>query len=95
MCEVSKHACKKAKERMGWKKSTICRMAEKAFQEGVSHKDTKGTVNRYITKIWNNNMNANNIKVYGENLYIFAGETLLTLYKLPKNISKRILSTRS
>ena len=34
------------------------------------------------------NTNANNIRIYGDNAYIFCGSTLVTIIRVPANIRK-------
>lgn len=80
---VTKHAYEKAKERLSWKKATTERMAEKAFNEGISHKDIKGSLNRYITREYFKYRKGNNIKIYAEHVFIFVGKKLVTVFRIP------------
>ena len=84
------HAYEKAKERLGWKHNVLNKMMEKAFNEGIKHSDTKGTLNRYITKLWFKYKTANNIRIYGENVYFFCGKKLITIYRLEQKIIKHL-----
>lgn len=63
-------------------------MAEKAFYEGITHKQTKGRLHKWVTSLFFNNCNANNIRLYGDNAYIFCGETLVMVIPIPGNLKK-------
>lgn len=63
-------------------------MAEKAFNEGITHKQTKGRLHKWVTSLFFKNCNANNIRLYGDNAYIFCGETLVTVIQIPSNLKK-------
>ena len=74
--EVSRHAYERLHERCGLSRKAATRMAEKAFYIGMKHSDTKGQINRWITSLYFNNKNANNIRLYGNFAYIFCNKIL-------------------
>ena len=76
------------KERCGFNRKAQDRMAEKAFYEGITHKQTKGRLHKWVTSLFFKNCNANNIRLYGDNAYIFRGETLVTVIPIPGNLKK-------
>lgn len=86
MVKVTEHAEKRAKERCGWSRSAIHRMAEKAFVEGTTHAETRGKLHRYLSKIFMKEQNTNNLRIYGTNIFLFAGSTLITVYNIPKDM---------
>lgn len=85
---ISNHAKQRMKERCGFNKKSQERMAEKAFNEGITHKQTRGRLNKWITSLFFKNCNANNIRIYGDNAYIFCGKTLVTVIPVPSNIRR-------
>lgn len=87
---VSSHAKQRLKERCGFNKKSYERMAEKAFNEGIMHKQTKGRLNKWITSLFFKNCNANNIRIYGDNAYIFCDETLVTVIPVPAGLRKNL-----
>ena len=87
---ASKHAYEAAKERLGWKKKTLDNMLERVFNNGIKHSDTKGQLNKYITKLWFKYETANNIRIYGQDVYFFNDMKLITLYRLPNNLIKHL-----
>lgn len=54
-----------------------------ALEKGITHGDTKGSFNRYLTSLYFFNKTANNIRVYDYFVYIFADQTLITVLPLP------------
>lgn len=87
---ITEHAYERAKERLSWKSKVLDKMAEKAFLKGIKHKDTKGSLNKYVTSLWFKYKHANNIRIYGENIYFFSDNTLITIYQLPNNLRKHV-----
>lgn len=86
---ITNHAYDRAKERFKLKSQSLDKLAQRAFDGGTKHGDTKGRLNKYITKLWFEHKTANNVRVYGEYLLIFADSTLITLYHLPNNLRRR------
>lgn len=86
--KVTKHANKRIRERCGVNKKSCDRLAQLAFERGIPHKRTKGRLNKWLTKVFFKNERANNIRVYGDKVYIFCDETLITVYQIPQEITK-------
>jgi len=86
--KATHHAVERAKERFHWNKETLFRMMYLAFDKGFKHSDTKGTLKRFMDKLWLQHHNANNVRIYGENLYFFANRTLITLYRIDTKLTK-------
>ena len=92
MAKITKHAGKRVKERTGVGKSEdkIQRLAEKALERGYTHAQTKGNLRKILDKHFLSHKTANNMRVYGGNLYIFRNRTLITVIPLPSNIINHI-----
>lgn len=88
---ITEHAYHRAKERLGFDKHAIEKIADKAFSEGIKHGKAKGRLRKYIDSIFFQYRTANNIRVYGENIFLFNGNTLITVYQLPQNLKKLAL----
>lgn len=88
--KLTKHAKLRLKERCGFPKKAQERMTEKVFAEGITHTQTKGRLNKWITGLYSKNTNANNIRIYGDKAYIFCGETLVTVIPVPVDLRKDI-----
>ncbi len=67
-------------------------MARKAFDKGITHAQTKGKLNKWITRLYFKNKKANNIRLYGDKAYIFCRETLVTVIQIPADLRKDLKS---
>jgi len=85
--EITQHAYQRAKKRFSWTGSTLDRMAAKALAEGMLHAEAKGKLRKYLDGVWLRHRNGN-FRIYGQNLYIFVGEKLVTLYRIPSELVK-------
>ena len=66
-------------------------MAQKALQCGISHNQTKGRLNKWMTSPFFNNKTACNIKLYGDKAYLFTkDERLITDLQIPQNLMRDI-----
>ncbi len=88
--DVSKHAEDRLKERCGFNRKTYERMAQKAYDDGITHAQTKGRLNKWITSLYFRNKNANNIRLYGDKAYIFCDEVLVTVIQIPVDLMKKL-----
>lgn len=80
---ISDHAYKRAKERLGLNGRSFGRLARKAFSAGIRHHQTKGKLKRFIDGLHLRNRSVDNIRIYGEHVYLFQGIFLVTVYRLP------------
>ena len=67
-------------------------MAQKALTEGITHSQTKGRLNKWLTHLYFQNKRANNIRLYGDKAYIFCDETLVTVLQIPSHLMKSLKS---
>ena len=88
--KIVEHAYIRAKERFNWNEKTLLRMAQKALDIGFKHTQFKGAVKLYLRNLFLNNKSCNNIRIYGEVVYLFSGSRLVTLYRMPKEIIKQV-----
>ena len=87
---VTKHAYKRAKERLSWSRHTLDRMAERAFYEGFTHKDVQSALKKYCDRLYLEGKNANNLRIYGENIFLFHDEVLITVFRLSNGLLKYV-----
>lgn len=89
MTRVTNHAARRTKERLGLPKKLSHKNAENALRYGIRHSDTSGSLNRYISALYWKHETANNVRIYCNNVYIFHGETLITIFsaaaEIPQN----------
>lgn len=83
---VSRHAEMRLKERTGINRSAMQRIADKAFDVGFAHAETKGNLRKWVTSLYFHNQQANNIRLYGDKAYIFCDQTLVTVLQIPSNL---------
>lgn len=90
---ITEHARHRIKERLGIRKSAQNKIANRALEYGISHSDVSGKLKRYIDKTYLSYKNGNNIKIYGDNIFVFHDNILLTVWMLPnefKNVANKI-----
>jgi hypothetical protein len=95
--DVTHHGTKRIRERCGIKAKGVDRLAKIAFEKGLTHSETKGELKRYITSLYFYNKTANNIRIYGDKVYIFCDEVLVTVLDLPRtyrNIVNKLMRRR-
>lgn len=91
MVAVTTHAKKRLKERCGINKNSAECMAERAFTKGISFENASDTIKKYISSVFlKNDKTCNNIRIYGNIVYIFDNRTLITVYPLPQIIHNEI-----
>lgn len=88
MIWLTEHAVLRAKQRLKINRNSLRRLSEKAYTKGIKHADTKGTLNKYITSVWAKKKNCNNIRIFGEHLFLFSDNVLVTLYIMPSELKR-------
>ena len=83
---LTHHACKRARERFSWNPSTLERMSGRAFELGLKRKNTGGRLKKYLDGLWDNHKEANNLRLYGETLFVFSNHLLITIWHLPPEL---------
>ena len=84
MTKVTQHGADRVRERVGVPKRAVARMADKAFADGAKHSDFAGSMRRYLDGVFLEHGNANNMRVYNQHLFLFAGATLITAWPVPQ-----------
>lgn len=90
MIQVSIHGKKRMHERCKVKLKSIERIAKIAFEKGLTHAETSGALNGYLTSLYFYNCTANNIRLYGDKIYIFCNDVLVTVYDIPKRFQNAV-----
>ena len=94
---VTNHAKQRIHERMGVRKKTTDRVAENALKKGLTVKETKGKLKKYLNKLFLTHSVGNNMRVYAEKVFIFQGDHLITVLSLPnefKNLANICFSEK-
>ena len=88
MIKITEHAYMRAKERLSLSAESLDRLAERAYNEGLKHSDTRSRLNRWMDGLYLEHRSADNIRLYGENAFIFSKETLITVFQVPNDLRK-------
>lgn len=88
--KITQHAYIKARLRFRWNRSTLNKMALRALTKGIHYNNSVGTLKSYIHSIWVKYKSCNNIRIYGENVYLFQDGKLITLYRVNNEMTKYI-----
>lgn len=83
---ITQHAIERASQRLGLCAKALRRTAPKALSYGISHADTTGSLRRFLDALYLSERNANQIRVYGEHVWLFHGERLITILHLPHKL---------
>ena len=100
---VSNHAYERLRKRCGFNKNAAERMADKAYQAGLSYRETRGVLKGYMTELYRKYrcQHGKAYKVYGDFVYCFVvtpvGATVLvTVLDVPNDVKhKSLCSQRS
>lgn len=93
--KTTEHARIRLKERNGIPKSAIVRMTERVYTNGIKREDTKGRLRIYLDEQYDKNGGfGDELRVYGDYLYVFHEQTLITVFTVPQDIRKYIKFNR-
>lgn len=82
--QVSKHGAKRARQRVGLPKKAVERNAQRALAEGIGYREATGALRRYISWLYElYDGNGNNIRIYGDKVWIFHDSILITVLNVP------------
>lgn len=86
LVELTAHADDRLKERLGLPKRARLSAAQRAFDQGRHHTDTRGALRRFLDDKWLKYQLADNVRIYAQHIWFFAGGTLITVYEVPKDL---------
>jgi len=90
VCAVTRHAEHRTRERVGIPKKAVRRAAAKVFTQGIRRQETDGGLRRYLDYLIHKaNNGADNLIVYGDKIYIFNDDTLVTVLTVPTAHAKQ------
>lgn len=96
---ISRHAYRRARQRLHWSGETILRMADRAYKFGFSHENSNGIL-RFHLHMKSEHDAASRPVLYGENIYVFTYKprmsvvVLLTIYRADHSLL-RVLANKS
>lgn len=92
--KVTEHSKKRGKERLGLNNKAFEKTALKALENGITHKEVKGKLNRYLNAEYLKHKKANAMRIYNEFIYFFQGSTLITVIPLPNCYKKYLIKLK-
>lgn len=81
---VSRHALDRMKERCGWGRKASMRMVKKIVDNGIEADKVTGKYRSWARHKAENAINGEKYLMYGERMYLFAYNTLVTVLQTPK-----------
>lgn len=85
---LTDHAKKRLKERLGTTKKSSISVANNALASGKRHSDYRGAARKFLDKTFLSYKSANNMRVFNNYVFIFNGNTLITVLPFPKRFQK-------
>ena len=85
---VTRHAADRMRERGGLNRKSIQRIANQVYFNGYPIERTKGRLRKWMYKISKSNPSAQNLRIYGDKLYIFSNDVLITVFNIPNDLKK-------
>lgn len=81
---VSRHGERRARQRVGLPKRAVERNAKRALVEGIGYREATGALRRYISWLYElYDGNGNNIRIYGDKVWVFHDAILITVLNVP------------
>lgn len=80
---ISEHGYARLKQRNGWSRKASARMIGKVYQNGLRPDQVKGYLKNWINNKADYGKAGNEFVLFGEKLYIFNGNTMITVLPTP------------
>ena len=90
MVMITRHGRNRTHDRTGLPKRAVESNARRALECGIKHSETSGPLRRYCDSLYLKERTANNIRIWGDCVYIFFDELLITVLNLPPKYRKRV-----
>lgn len=90
MPRLTKHAKRRVKQRTGVNSGNINHCMKKVFKHGIKHDEATGELKRLMDKQYLTHKNINNMRFYGDSLYLFHTDILITVIKVPLSIVQNL-----
>jgi hypothetical protein len=95
---ITDHAENRIRQRCGLPRRAVNKKAEVALRDGLSHKECTGRLKKYFDYLFLSHGGVGaNIRIYGDNVYIFTRDKLITVLPLPnehRKSARKILDRR-
>lgn len=86
MAVITRHGKRRMYDRAGITKGNAEKMAKRIMKNGFAHTETAGNLKGFIGHCWDKHHNSNNMRVYGDKLYVYTNDRLITVLNIPQSI---------
>lgn len=76
------------RERSGLNNKSLSRIAYKAFEDGLKHSELRGSLKRWADGLYLSHCNANQMRLFGDKMYLFKNNVLITIVQVPHKYIK-------
>lgn len=96
---LTKHATRRMDQRVGINAKAAARLAGRALEIGIRREELNGALARWLEWLYLrgtgvDGVRADNIRIYGEHVYIFVGSRLLTVMHVPPRLKVPLARAR-
>jgi len=88
MSELTTHGDKRIRKRLGIPRKAAQSHSDRARKEGFPRTHFTGRLRRYLDKLWHEGGKTHDYRIFNGAVYVFAGETLITVWVLPQSLKK-------
>ena len=87
---LTKHSISRLQQRCGVSKKNASKVAKRAFRTGITHAETHGELHRFLDSIYLSQKKGTNMRIYGNAVYVFKEDVLITVIRIPDNLLTEI-----
>ncbi len=94
MPKLTKHSIARLEQRCGVSKKNAPKVARRAFRTGITHAETHGNLHRFLDSLYLSQKKGTNMRIYGNAVFVFKEDVLITVINIPENLMKEIKETK-
>ena len=87
---LTKHSISRLEQRCGVSKKNAQKVAKRAYRTGITHAETHGNLHQFLDSIYLSQKKGTNMRIYGNAVYVFKGDVLITVIRIPDNLLTEI-----
>lgn len=87
---LTKHSISRLQQRCGVSKKNALKVARRAFRTGITHAETHGNLHKFLDSIYLSQQKGTNMRIYGNAVFVFKGDVLITVIRVPDNLLAEI-----
>lgn len=87
---LTKHSISRMQERCGVTKKNAPVVARRAYRTGFTHSQTSGELHKFLDSIYLSQKKGTNMRIYGNAVYVFKGDVLITVIRIPDNLMNEV-----